>query len=205
MIQSFYQFINEEVSKNDPIPEINRSVEKLGVILLGTPGAGKSTFIKNFIIPKNHKFKTFSTDDVSLMFTKDPRNYHPGSSELNIERLLLFLKSGQNFIYDTTGAQDKNIFNIVNESRKNNYKVIFIQIVVDIETAKKQNLKRDRNVDEYYIDFVYSRQFQNMKDYSKLLHPDNYYIIYNIESKYKFYQYRNNKMYKRKVDKYLPI
>ena len=77
--------------------------------------------------------------------------------------------------------------------------------MVDIETAKRQNLQRNRTVDEYYIDFVYSRQHQNMKDYSKLLSPDNYYIVYNIEGKYKYYQYKDDKIYKRKVDKYLPV
>jgi len=205
MIQKFYQFITEEVSKNDPIPEVLRYSNGLGIILLGTPGAGKSTFINNFIMPRNPKFKSFSTDDVSLMFTKDPQKYYQGSSDLNIERLLLFLKSGQNFIYDTTGAQDKNVFDIVKSSRKFGYKIIFIQIMVDIETAKRQNLQRNRTVDEYYIDFVYSRQHQNMKDYSKLLNPDNYYIVYNLEGKYKYYQYKDGKMYKRKVDKYLPI
>jgi predicted kinase len=205
MIQKFYQFITEEVSKNDPIPEVLRYSNGLGIILLGTPGAGKSTFINNFIMPRNLKFKSFSTDDVSLMFTKDPQKYYQGSSDLNIERLLLFLKSGQNFIYDTTGAQDKNVFDIVKSSRKFGYKIIFIQVMVDIETAKRQNLQRNRTVDEYYIDFVYSRQHQNMKDYSKLLNPDNYYIVYNLEGKYKYYQYKDGKMYKRKVDKYLPI
>jgi predicted kinase len=205
MIQKFYQFITEEVSKNDPIPEVLRYPNGLGIILLGTPGAGKSTFINNFIMPRNPKFKSFSTDDVSLMFTKDPQKYYQGSSDLNIERLLLFLKSGQNFIYDTTGAQDKNVFDIVKSSRKFGYKIIFIQVMVDIETAKRQNLQRNRTVDEYYIDFVYSRQHQNMKDYSKLLNPDNYYIVYNLEGKYKYYQYKDGKMYKRKVDKYLPI
>lgn len=205
MIQKFYQFITEEVSKNDPIPEILRYSSGLGIILLGTPGAGKSTFINNFIMPRNPKFKSFSTDDVSLMFTKNPQKYHQGSSELNIERLLLFLKSGQNFIYDTTGAQDKNVFDIVKASRKFGYKIVFIQVMVDIETAKRQNLQRNRTVDEYYIDFVYSRQHQNMKDYSKLLTPDNYYIVYNIQGKYKYYQYKDGRLYKRKVDKYLPV
>ena len=32
-----------------------------------------------------------------------------------------------------------------------------------------------------------------------------YYIVYNIEGKYKYYQYKDDKMYKRKVDKYLPV
>jgi predicted ABC-type ATPase len=205
MIYNFNNFITEEFSKNDPIPEISRSENKLGIILLGTPGAGKSTFIREFILPRSKNFKSFSTDDVSLMFTKDPNKFHPSSSELNIERLLLFIQSGQNFIYDTTGAQDKNIFDIVNQSQKLGYDIIFIQILVDLETAKRQNLQRSRNVDEDYIDFVYSRQFQTMKDFEKLLNPKNYYIVFNKTGKYKFYKFKDGKMLKRKVDTYQPI
>lgn len=91
MIKKFIEYISEEVSKNDPIPEINRIKNGIGIILLGTPGSGKSTFINNFILPKNSSFKKFSTDDVSLLYTKDPNKYHIGSSELNISMLLKFI------------------------------------------------------------------------------------------------------------------
>jgi hypothetical protein len=33
VINNFGSFINEEYSKNDPIPEINRMKEKLGIVL----------------------------------------------------------------------------------------------------------------------------------------------------------------------------
>ena len=53
VINNFNSFVNEEHSKNDPIPEINRMQEKLGIILLGLPGSGKSTFASLV----THKFK----------------------------------------------------------------------------------------------------------------------------------------------------
>ena len=75
MIKDYLSFINES-SKNDPIPELNRIQEKLGIVLLGIPGAGKSTFARKRILPFQKNIKTFSTDDVSLRFTKDPSKYH---------------------------------------------------------------------------------------------------------------------------------
>ena len=205
MILNFENFINEEVSKNDPIPELSRYSDKLGIVLLGTPGAGKSTFIKDFIKPRNRNFKSFSSDDVSLLFTKDPNIHYMGSSELNISRLLNFIKTGQNFVYDTTGSQDRNMFKVVNLAKKNDYTVIFIHIIVELHTALKQNQERDRQADEDYLKFVYDRQYQSMIDYNRLLKPENYYLIYNMNGKYKFHKYKDKKIYKRKVDKYIQL
>lgn len=205
MIKNFENFINEEVSKNDPIPEISRYNKKLGIILIGTPGGGKSTFVKNFILTRNQNFKTFSTDDVSLMFTKDPNKYYKGSSELNVNRVINFLKSGQNFIYDTTGGSDKNISKIFEESRKFDYKLIFIHLYVDLDTAIRQNLQRDRNVDLEYLQYIHSGQYEKMAKFDKELNPDNYYIIWRKENGFKFYKYHNGKMFRRKVDQYVPV
>lgn len=194
--------INEEWSKNDPIPELSKS-EKLGIILLGAPGVGKSTFVNNFIIPRVRSIKSFSTDDVSLMFTKDPNVYYKGASDLNISRLKKFIETGQSFIYDTTGTQDKPVYEISSLSRRNGYTLIFIHLVASLDTSLSQNLKRDRNVDPDYIKFAYDMQYKNMKGYSEILNPDSYYIIHNLNGKYKFYKYSSKKgLLKRKVDRY---
>ena len=71
MITKYHQFINE--SKNDAISELNQ--DKIGIILMGTPGLGKTHFNKNYI-QKRKEIKTFSTDNVSLKFTKDPNKYY---------------------------------------------------------------------------------------------------------------------------------
>jgi len=207
VINNFDIFVNEEYSKNDPIPEINRQQEKLGIVLLGLPGSGKSTFAKRFIIPHNSNIKTFSTDDVSLMFSKDPNKYHPGASELNITYLKSYMKSGNNFIYDTTGSNDKSIFDVTKLAHKYGYNVIFILILIDIETSKQQNIKRGNIgghlVDDDYIDFVYSTQLQTTKNYLKYIKPDNFYVVLNKEGKYKYYKFDNGELKKRKVDKYV--
>jgi predicted ABC-type ATPase len=207
VINNFNGFINEEYSKNDPIPEINRMKEKLGIVLLGLPGSGKSTFANKFIVPHNQNIKTFSTDDVSYMFTKDKSKYHKGASELNITSLKSYLRSGQNFIYDTTGSNDIGVFEITRDAHKYGYKIVFILILIDVDTAKAQNRKRGmtggHTADDEYIDHVYSTQLQTTKSYLKYVKPDAFYVVLNKGGSYKYYKFDNGELKKRKVDKYV--
>lgn len=202
-----FQAFNEEHSKNDPIPEINRMQEKLGIILLGLPGSGKSTFASKFIVPHNQNIKTFSTDDVSYMFTKDKSKYYKGASELNISSLKSYIRSGQNFIYDTTGSNDISVYEVTKEAHKYGYKIMFILILIDVDTAKAQNRKRGMTgghlADDDYIDFVYSRQLQTTKSYLKYVKPDAFYVVLNKDGRYKYYKFDNGELKKRKVDKYV--
>lgn len=197
-INKYSEFLSE--SKNDPIPELNQK-EKLGIILLGAPGIGKSTFAKQFI--RNQTIKTFSTDDISLMFSKDPNVYHKGSSELNITKLKKFMETGHSFIYDTTGTQEENVKEVHTLAKFNGYTTIFIHVIGPLDTAVKQNLSRERQVPEDYIKMVYDRQFGNISKYSSELHPDAYYIVQNISGKYKFSKYDSGKILRRKVDRYV--
>lgn len=201
---SFSEFILEEFSKNDPIPEISRFKKKLGIILVGLPGAGKSTFIKSFILPRNSQFKSFSTDDVSNLITKDPKSYHERSAILNIERLSNYIKTGQNFIYDTTGAHEINIFKIVKEARDQDYTIIFIQLQTSVEVAKKRNVSRLRVADDDYIDFTYQRLQDNMDLYYNFLKPENFYVVDSTED-YIFFKYQDGKLLKRDYDKYVEV
>jgi predicted ABC-type ATPase len=207
LINNYQGFINEEYSKNDPIPEINRMKEKLGIVLLGLPGSGKSTFASKFIAPHNQNIKTFSTDDVSYMFTKDKSKYYKGASELNITSLKSYLRSGQNFIYDTTGSNDINVFEVTRDAHKYGYKIMFILILIDVDTAKSQNKKRGmtggHTADDEYIDYVYSNQLQTTRNYLKYVKPDAFYVVLNKGGSYKYYKFDNGELKKRKIDKYV--
>jgi predicted ABC-type ATPase len=180
----------------------------LGVILLGTPGSGKSTFARNYIFPHNKNIKDFSTDDVSYRFTKDVKKFHPGSTELNLQYLSNYMQTGQNFIYDTTGSNAEGVYRVYKKAKKLGYKVIFILILIDLETSKKQNKMRGEmgghTADEDYIDFVYQRQYHTSKDYLEILRPDGFYVVFNKDGKYKFYKFSDSgELLKRKVDKYV--
>lgn len=193
--------IFEEFSKNDPIPEITTS-KKLAIILLGQAGIGKSTFANNFIIHKNRNIKIFSTDDVSLTLSRDPNIYRNGSSELNIKRLKIYMKSGGSFIYDTTGILKENIEDITKTAKENSYDIIYIHLIGTLDLSLKQNSQRSRNVDDDFLRHSYHSQFKNMNFFSSL-NPNKYYIVYNIDGKYKFMQYKDGELLKRKVDKYV--
>jgi predicted ABC-type ATPase len=171
----YLQFIFERNS-TDPIPELNDS-GKLGIILLGIPGSGKSTFAQSYI---KRKMKKFSTDDVSLEFTGDVKKYYPEASEINLNRLSGWIKKGGDFIYDATGKQEESVSRIYNEAKSLQYKVIFILILIDKETAIKQNIRRGRigghETDVEYIEEVYNKQLETTKNYLKL-NPDGFYVV----------------------------
>lgn len=198
--------INEEYSKNDPIPEFKE--DGLGIILIGAPGAGKTTFAKNKIMTRMGNVKHFSTDDVSRILSGGSKEYRSGSSRINNLRLQNYLDSGQNFIYDTTAAGDRTLYNLVDAAKSKDYKILFIHIVVDLETAKRQNKQRSEagghEVDDGYIEMAYKRQFQNMKSYDNIFSPIAYYVVMNHGGKYKYMKMENGKLLKRKVDKYVP-
>jgi predicted ABC-type ATPase len=198
--------INEEHSKNDPMPELKE--EGLGIVLVGAPGAGKTTFAKNEIMPRMRNVKHFSTDDVSRLLGGGSKEYRSGSSRVNNLRLQNYLESGQNFIYDTTAAGDRTMYNLVDSARDKGYKILFIHIIVDLETSKRQNKERaesgGHNVDNGYIEMAYKRQFSNMKSFETIFSPLAYYIVMNHNGKYKYMKIENGRLLKRKVDKYIP-
>lgn len=200
-LNTYQHYIVNENSKNDAIPEITQG-GKLGIVLIGAPGIGKSTFAKNYITHKNQNIKIFSTDDVSLTLTKQHDVYRRGSSELNLKKLFMFIKSGGSFIYDTTGVKKQNVESVTKEARDNGYNIVYVHLVGTLDLSLKQNLQRERNVPEDVIKNIYAEQFTNMKYFSSL-NPDTYYIVYNIDGKYKFMKYDGKKLLKRKSDRYV--
>jgi predicted kinase len=229
-IKEYNQFILEEVSKNEPIPEIIGSDRGLAIFLIGAPGIGKSYFVKNHIHSKNPNIKDFSTDDVSLIFTKDPNVYYKGrekeeggrtknASQLNLLKMNKFMETGQNLIYDTTGAGKENtdkgyehVKEIYDNARLNGYKIIFIHLLSTLQTSIEQDKLRDRHVDPHYIQWAYAKQQGgevdgvkvegNIQRY-KALNPDAYYLVTSLDKKYKFYKFIDGKLAVRKNDRYI--
>jgi len=220
-IFKYSEFINEEWSKNEPVPEIIGKDKGLALFLIGAPGIGKSTMVNNYIHTKNLNIKDFSTDDISLLFTKDPNVYYPNASKLNLKKMKMFIKTGNSFIYDTTGAGAMNsdtgfehVKDIFDLARENNYEIVFIHLLSTLQTSIEQDKLRSRHVDPKYIEWAYVKQLGgefngeivkgNMQRF-KELNPDEYYVIYSIDKRYKFLKYINGKLCKRKNDKYVPI
>ena len=231
-IKEYNSFIGEEWSKNEPIPEILDKPKGLAVFLIGSPGIGKSTFVNKFLHPKNPNIKDFSTDDISLLYTKDPNVYYTGkekpdgtktsnAAKLNLKKMKLFMNTGNSFIYDTTGAGKKytdsgfqHIKEIFQLAKEKKYEIVFIHLLSTLQTSLNQNKLRDRFVDPDYILWAYTKQMGgqingqkvegNLNRY-KELNPNSYYVVLSINQKYNFFKFINGKLAKRKGDKYIPI
>ena len=231
-IKEYNSFLNEEWSKNEPIPEILDKPKGLAIFLIGAPGIGKSTFVNKFIHPKNPNIKDFSTDDVSLLFTKDPNEYYKGkekpeggrtsnASQLNLKKMKMFMTTGNSFIYDTTGAGKENTdkgFEHIKEmfdlARENQYEIIFIHLLSTLQTSIDQDKMRDRHVEPHYIEWAYAKQMGGMVDNEmvegnlprfKALGPDEYYVVLSIDRKYSFFKFIDGKLARKKGDKYVPL
>jgi predicted kinase len=231
-IKEYNSFINEEWSKNEPIPEILDKPKGLAIFLIGAPGIGKSYFVDKFIHPKNPNIKDFSTDDVSLLFTKDPNEYYTGkekpeggrtsnASQLNLKKMKMFMTTGNSFIYDTTGAGKeytdkgfehvKEMFDLARECQ---YEIIFIHLLSTLQTSIDQDKMRDRHVEPHYIEWAYAKQMGGMVDGEKVegnmprfkeLGPDQYYVIMSINKKYTFMKFIDGKLAQKKGDRYVPL
>ena len=114
-IKEYNSFINEEWSKNEPIPEILDKPKGLAIFLIGAPGIGKSYFVNKFIHTKNSNIKDFSTDDVSLLYTKDPNVYYrgkelPGGGRTPNASEIIFLYFFQTANNITPSSSNKTVF-----------------------------------------------------------------------------------------------
>lgn len=203
-LKTFETYLIKEYSKNNPIPELtNVNNDKLAIFLMGTPASGKSSFIRNFIQTRKN-IKSFSSDDISLMFTKDPNVRHRGSGELNIKRIDIFMESGQSFIYDTTPTYSEDKIDLISKAKEYDYKVIFIALITPLEVALKRNQERDRQSSEEFLKHTYNTIWNKLSQH-KELKPDSFYVITDLNNKYTFYKYDsdNKQLLKRKGYQYV--
>ena len=195
----------QEYSKNDAMPEIPRMKKNLAVFIFGPPGSGKSTFVQNFILRLNNRFTIVNPDDIDyLLRGKDyTSTVRPSSvTKMSILKATNILKTGNNIIYDTTGNDFQRIETLSKIAKENNYTVVFIHLLDSLNDLINKSKQRARPVDEPYIKSSYNKTQSLIKKYSNELQPDSYYIVTALGGKYKFFKYENNKLLKKKVDKY---
>lgn len=189
-----------EYSKNDPIPEL-RDKSNLAVFLFGPPASGKSTFVDGFI-KKQQDFKVINPDHLSFLQTKDENTYAKGTQAKSAKYTENIIKSGNNFIFDTTGNNFNLITELVKLSKENDYKVVFIHMLTSLYQAKKQNDERKRSVDSEYLEQSYLKSQGLIKQFDEL-EPHSYYIVVNLYNNIEFFKYQKGKLLKRKNDKYV--
>lgn len=189
----------------NPIPELLEK-EKIAIFLLGPPASGKSTFVKSVILPLNNTFKQINPDDISILIQKwkeegGKNDFIPNyssdrkSKEKSQAYITQLIKFGKNFIYDTTGRQFNDVSKFNELAKNNNYKVIFIHVLVDLNTAIKRNTVRMKKasqppVDDEYIITSHKNVVQLMKNYMSLINwdSDSYYAVTTKNFELVFYK-----------------
>lgn len=211
--QMLLQNINEW-SKNEPIPELRD--KNLFVILLGSPGSGKSYFTKNFL-NKYNDFKVFDPD--SINFKRNLHGINPEKEKLspkdankhisfNTGLVYQYLKNAlttkdnkEAFVYDTTGSNINNIKEVSFLAKELGYTVVIILIHRDLETAKSSTISRQkiegREVDLNYLEEVYDKLRKNWKLYSEF--TDSYYIVDSYDNAYHFWKLKNGSFQKKEA------
>lgn len=200
-----------EWSKNDPIPEVTRMNKGLAIIMIGPPASGKSTFINNFIEPRNRGIISFSSDNIRKLLAKGDENITPmhhsingKDSALTKRRMLTYMQSLGNFVYDFTGNNYQWVAHIMPQLRELGYTVIFIHLLVPLEKALQQNASRLRNTPEDFLRYTYEVTQKMMPVYADLK-PDNYYVVINSDNREIFYKFIDGKLWARKNDHYEPM
>lgn len=201
--------LDVELRVGTPIPELKLK-NKIAIFMLGPPASGKSTFVKKVILPINDNFKQINSDDISMIVQKWKEEggkkdfittFNPArqSTTKTHAYILQMIKSGNNFIYDTTGQSFDTVNEFSNIARNNNYKCIFIHVLVDLKTAIERNsirLKKNTQppVDIDYIKVSHKGVVSLIKKYIENIdwEKDSYYVVTTKDFELNFYKIIKN-------------
>jgi len=184
--------------------DFNRLVSRNNNILFlltGHPRSGKSSIVRKYILPKMKNVKQVNPDDISLMFTKDPNEFHKGSTFLSLQTSKNFFKNSRkdnaNLVYDSTGSDTIRLGSIVAPARKSGYRVIALSVFAPLKTALKRNQEADRQVDTEYLVNSWMKAQSNIKKIFSTVRPDEHFVVMNSDDNVVWYKYDGNKIMKK--------
>jgi predicted kinase len=121
------------------------------VLMVGGPGAGKSTVRK----ARFGALPYVCADEIKATHPDyDPRNpmaVHSWSTRTAVQRVLGKLAAGETFVYDSTGTNLGRMLTIVNAARAAGHRVVAVLVSCDVETAVARNAARERSLAEYLV------------------------------------------------------
>ena len=146
-----FEFFLNEVSRNDPIPEITRDQKNLAIFLIGPPASGKTTFFDSFIEPKQKFITRYSTDKLSKIRRNwDPEHqdkpkgkYIKGTSKFTEQLIQNHVKTGENFVWDTARNRVRDLKDLVDIAKDAGYKILFIYKLTQAKTALSNLISRN--------------------------------------------------------------
>ncbi len=196
-------FVENSILVESSLSDLNRvltSKDNVAIFLAGAPRTGKSTIINKYIKPKARNVAVVAVDDISKQFTGDTNIYHRGSTALASKRFGHIVGDKRKdrivVVYDVTGSSYMKYRSVINTSKKNGFKIVFLHAFSPLETTVKRNEKTSRKVELDYLKRSWEESQGRIKKFWNLFEPDLYLIMYNSDNISAWYRYNGNKITK---------
>lgn len=147
---------------------------KKAIIMAGGAGAGKSTFVRQ-IKPDLQKYDWVELNADKYVEDKDSPMYNnlaKASIQIDKQDLPNAIKSGDNFLYDTTATNVDRISGIKN----NGYDVMMVMVYTNPIVSFLRNFKRERKVPTVGVLSSWNNVYKNIETYKKMF-GDQFYLV----------------------------
>ena len=164
----------------------NKNKNKLAIIICGGPATGKTT-LRNELIKKyklENNYFLIDPDEYLKYFDND---YEKTSNITKKEIESFVINNEYNIIYDKVFSYIKDLKKLINELKKNKYRIIFYLTYININKALERNTKRIRKVPENIIKSRFNEIKNNGLEYLNLNVDEIYLYSYN-----ELIYYKNN-------------
>ena len=147
---------------------------KKAIIMAGGAGAGKSTFVRQ-IKPDLQKYDWVELNADKYVEDKDSPMYNnlaKASIQIDKQDLPNAIKSGNNFLYDTTATNVDRISGIKNDG----YDVMMVMVYTNPIVSFLRNFKRERKVPTVGVLSSWNNVYKNIETYKKMF-GDQFYLV----------------------------
>jgi len=147
------------------------------IVMIGSPGSGKSTFANN-LIKENTSYKLLSSDALRALFGKDEtdQTVTPIVFATLKKKLQEYLDANQSVVIDATNINRKNRKYYINAAKNKNAKVIAYVFECDKSTLLERNKKRGEEGGKVVPEFVIDRMLQQYQRPEKIEGFDEIYF-----------------------------
>lgn len=152
------------------------------IIMLGSPGAGKSYIIDKAI--KSPEWKIINPDATYERYMKkeglsvdsrklsdyemmDSFDIHDEASKLTSKKAVFAIEGRLPIVIDKTGRVVEDVLKVKNQLEKIGYEVIAVYVKVSEKTALKRNIERKRTADLPYVKDAYKNVVKNIPTFKK--------------------------------------
>lgn len=173
------------VTKHKPMP-----VVPIAIFMMGLPGSGKSTVIKDFVESNlNMIMKDFIHIDPDIFMRRHeqydddhPEEFNKFGVILSSKILKLVFEHKFNFVYYGTGKNYSQYITNINKAKSKGFRTILIHVDVSKEVAKRRARSRKRKVPSKVINNINNALKNKHLKSKKYKNKNNYEILSSLDT-----------------------